>query len=127
MVHHFAGRGNLSRLGQEDARYGPITSLRNTYVGAPILVENLANDRGEVLFMNDVIINELAISNGIELKNDVSDGSRLVINDVLTGTQSDGIVDETGRLTGEYAKFVGTHGYELANTERPRAPVLQVE
>ena len=119
--------GHTLRVGQEDEHYGPITSLRNTYIGARILLQNLANDRGPVLFKNDVIINQLSNTNGIDNLEDVSDGSRLIIDNVLTGTESDGIVDASGRLTGEYAQFLGTRGFELASTQRPKAPILQID
>jgi Putative Ig domain len=99
------GSGYTFWLGQQAGGYGPVTSFRNTYVGATVEVDNLTSSDGPVTFTNDVIVSSsgsvaAAVSSLLSLSTD------------LTGTSSTGIVDSSGNLAGNYTKYLGIDGYQ---------------
>lgn len=104
-------------VGQQPQPYGAVTVFRNTFVGAPIEVDNLLSG-GLLSFNNDVVIKggssqPLITSANLNL---ISVGSE------LSGTSSSGIVDSNGNLAGSYAADVGTYGYQQG--VEPDAPKL---
>ena len=43
-----------------------------------------------------------------------SDPTRITEDDNLTGAPADGMIDELGELVGEFMRWLGTHGHQLA-------------
>ncbi len=101
--------GNTFWLGQADVPYGPVTSLRNTYQGAPVQVDNLTSG-GPVTFTNDVVVTDT----GLVITATTIASNLLVKSNLLTGTMSmtPGILDASGNLTGAYTKYLGIDGYQ---------------
>jgi hypothetical protein len=99
--------GYVFWVGQQSGAYGPVTDFRNTYVGAPIRVDNLTSTSGPVKFNNDVMV-----SNGSGVST-LSSTTLLQLSSNLTGSTSSGIVDSSGNLTGSYTSYVGVDGYQL--------------
>jgi Right handed beta helix region len=99
--------GNTFWLGQADVAYGPVTSFRNTYVGAPVEVDNLTSG-GPVTFTNDVI----QTSNSGAIATNIGTIAASLLSTVSNLTASSGIVDSTGNLTGSYTKYLGIDGYQ---------------
>lgn len=89
---------------------------RNTIVGR-VSVRNTDSSDGPFTFSTNVIINSDPGSH-IHYDN-VSDSSRIVSTDNLTGTSSQNIVDQNLNLTSGYSSYVGTHGYQLNATGTP--------
>lgn len=99
------GSGYTFWLGQQAGGYGPVTSFRNTYVGATVEVDNLTSSDGPVTFTNDVIVSGTgSVASAV--------ASLLSLSSDLTGTASTGIVDSSGNLTGSYTKYLGIDGYQ---------------
>lgn len=107
--------GHALWVGQEPARYGEVTSLRNTYSGARVVVDNLTSTSGPVSFDSDVIINDTSSPNRI-----TTSGSVLTRN-LLIGSISDNIVDASGKLSGDYRQYLGSRGYERNGQSASRA------
>jgi hypothetical protein len=116
--------GNTALFGQVDEAYGPITSFRNTYIGAPVRVDNLFGTNGPVKFIDDVIVTTSSENEGFEGYNN-QNLSLLVKTGVIWGTKSAGIVDTAGNLSGSYAGYVGRKGYQVTggSVTVPRPPV----
>jgi hypothetical protein len=106
------GAGQALWVGQELATYGAITSLRNTYVGGSVLVDNLVGTSGPVSFDRDVIVNNSSTANKITSNNALSTLLSLLTTNLLTGSTSSGVVDAAGNLTGSFTQYVGTRGYQ---------------
>lgn len=104
------GSGHALWIGQEPATYGEITSLRNSYIGARAVVDNLTSSNGPVSFRRDVIVNDTSAANKITTSGNV------VTSELLTGSTSAGIVNSAGDLAGSYVQYVGTRGYQRAGT-----------
>ncbi|HEX7011762.1 MAG TPA: Ig domain-containing protein [Steroidobacteraceae bacterium] len=103
----------------QDGEAKRIDIYRNTFVGR-VRVRNTDSSDGPFRFYNNVIINS---DSGTHIyQENVSDRSRIVAMDNLTGTLSQNIVDATGSLTGQYVQYLGTRGHELADIVRPAAP-----
>jgi hypothetical protein len=95
-------------LGQANVAYGPVTSFRNTYDGAPVEVDNLTSG-GPVSFSNDIIVS----SGGYIASNLSSFSTSLLLKtSLLTGTSSTGILDSSGNLTTAYSQYLGVDGYQ---------------
>jgi hypothetical protein len=104
--------GQALWVGQELATYGAITSLRNTYIGGSVLVDNLVGSSGPVSFDRDVIVNNSSNANKISTNSSSGTLSSVAASNLLTGSLSGGVVDSSGNLTGTYAQYVGTRGYQ---------------
>jgi hypothetical protein len=117
-------------VGQELATYGAITSLRNTYVGAAVTVDNLVGSSGPVSFDRDVIVNDSSsAANRITTNSSQSILSAVKTQNLLVGSLSAGIVNSDGNLTGSYEQYVGTRGYQRTGTtdKAPASPTLSVQ
>ncbi len=103
----------------------PVYVYRNTiYDNAQQTGATLTN--GPFYWANNVIVNDLSGSRTTEhiymLANDAPERVHLIDN--LTGFPEDGIIDDQGNLTAEYAEFIGTYGHQIGNPPSP--PVLKV-
>ena len=78
-------------------------------------VASADGEDGPFVFARNVIVNDsLGVPEGSHIDHrEVSDTSRITIDDDLVGGTADGLVDEEGRLTDAYESYRGTHGYEL--------------
>ncbi|MDR2153713.1 MAG: putative Ig domain-containing protein [Burkholderiaceae bacterium] len=115
------GSGQALWVGQEAVTYGTVTSLRNTYIGGSVQVDNLVGSSGPVSFDRDVIVNSAGTSNKIT-GNSSSGLSSILSTDLLVGASTSGIVDSAGNLTGSYAQFVGTRGYQRTGVTEATPP-----
>lgn len=96
--------GRAMWIGQEAVTYGPMTSLRNTFVGAGVEISNLTSSSGPASFDRDVIQNSTTATNRI-----ITSGT-VQTNNLLTGAS--GLVDANGNLSTSYIQYLGTHGYQ---------------
>lgn len=48
---------------------------------------------------------------------DVTDPSRITEDDNLSGAPADGMIDELGDLVGEFMRWLGTDGHQLASCD----------
>lgn len=101
-----------------DGQAKRIDSYRNTLIGN-VRVRNVDSADGPFRLYDNVIVNNDSSANKIRFES-VSDTSRVVIQNNLTGTS--GIVDAQGLLTSAYAQYRGVRGHEVGNVVRPRAP-----
>lgn len=81
---------------------------RNTIIGRA-LVAAAGPEDGPFVWARNVIVNDRG---GVESLG-VTDPTRVVLEENLLGTTSDGVVDAAGRLTEAYAAYRGTHGHEV--------------
>jgi hypothetical protein len=123
------GTGNAAWYGQEDVEYGLIASFRNTYIGAPIRVDNLTSSRGPVSFRDDVVATNAQNSSGFEGYNN-QDLLRLQKLGLIVAPVSQGVVDSSGNLGSGYQQYVGQKGYQRngfnLSLAKPVAPVMAV-
>ena len=108
----------------QDGQAAEIHIYRNTIVGRA-QVRNVDSADGPFRFRNNVIVNSdsgtPAGSHIVQVS--VSDTSRIIVTDQLTGSPSAGIVDSNGSLTSSYERYIGTHGHLLgASPEVPMPP-----
>jgi hypothetical protein len=99
--------------------------FRNTILGS---AKNgrVTADNGPFYWQNNVIVNDSGDPDNITRSVwSTTVPERLVIENNLTGTTADGIVDAQGNLTAEYAEFIGTHGHQLGNP--PSSIVLTID
>ncbi|HTM32734.1 MAG TPA: Ig domain-containing protein [Vicinamibacterales bacterium] len=102
---------------------GTIAAYRNTFIGrvTAILVDS---GDGPFTINNNVIVNNDNVPNRVWF-DQVTDASRITISNNLVGDPSANIVDANGNLTGAYAQYVGTRGYQIGaggGTTLPNAP-----
>lgn len=95
-----------------DAACGAVQVHRNTIVGH-VEAWNLDSNKGPWTFAKNIIINNSAEADKITRSN-VTDESRLIVNDNLLGVAADGIVDANGELTAGYSSYLGTHGHQVS-------------
>jgi hypothetical protein len=114
--------GQAVWIGQELATYGPVTSLRNTYVGAAIVVDNLVGSSGPVQFDRDVIVNNSTTANKITTNSSASTLAGVLTLNLLTGSMTTGVVDANGNLAGSYTQYVGTRGYQREGSTSAKYP-----
>lgn len=103
----------------QNGELGNMFVYRNTLIGV-VRVNNAGNVLGPFRIYQNVIINadpgtKITYSGG-------SASDRVIIQDNLTGTLSNNIVDAQGRLTSAYQQYVGTRGHQLGTEIRPRPP-----
>lgn len=103
-----------------DGAAGQTFMYRNTFVGT-VLASNVAAGDGPFhLSFNVIVNNDSGTPSGSHIRHGlVSDPSRIVLTNNLTGFPSNNIVDSQGQLTAGYASYVGTHGAQLGNGPRP--------
>ena len=106
----------------QDGQAAEIYIYRNTIVG-PAQVRNVDSADGPFRFRNNVIVNgDSGTPAGSHITQvSVSDTSRIIVTDQLTGSPSAGIVDSSGSLTTNFERYVGTHGHQLG--QNPAAPM----
>ena len=108
----------------QDGQAADIHIDRNTLVG-PVRVRNADSADGPFRFRNNVIVNNNSgtpAGSRVVLEA-VSDTSRVVITDSLAGTSGSGIIDSSGALTGDFVRYLGTHGHQLGSPgDRPNPP-----
>jgi hypothetical protein len=104
---------------------GPINIYRNTFVGH-INVNRVRSTNGPFTINNNVIINNSASPDKITRSSSVSDESRLIVVDNLTGTLSDNIVDSNGNLTSAYKSYLGSRGHQIGDQLAPPQQVRLV-
>lgn len=92
-----------------------IDIYRNTFVGR-VRVRNTDSSDGVFRFYNNVIVSPDS-GTKIYLEN-VSDSSRIVSNENLTGNPGT-TVDASGALTGQFAQYVGSRGYQVGVSPYP--------
>jgi hypothetical protein len=102
-------RLNSAQLNQT----GPVYAYRNS-VCANFGVSKVTNTTGPFYIYNNVIVNALSEPDKISKLN-IDIPSRLVIDNNLVGSPSDGITDSDCNLTQSYSSYLGTHGYQLAS------------
>lgn len=110
-----AGTASAVEVNQ-DGLANNVHIYRNTIVGR-VSARNTDASDGPFTFSTNVIINGDS-GNHIYLEN-VSDPSRIVVTDNLSGTSSQNIVDQNLNLTSGYSSYVGTRGYQLNDTGEP--------
>jgi hypothetical protein len=103
----------------QNAELAQIFVYRNTLIGS-VVVHNASTVIGPFRIYQNVIINsdpgtKITYSGG-------SASDRVIVQDNLTGTMSNNIVDAQGRLTSAYQQYVGTRGHQLGTEIRPRPP-----
>jgi hypothetical protein len=103
-----------------DSQAKRIDVYRNTFLGN-VKVRNVDSADGPFRLYDNVFINGESNSTKVRLEN-VSDNSRVIIQNNLTGSPGGGVVDATGLLTSAYAQYRGLRGYEVGNVIRPRPP-----
>jgi hypothetical protein len=103
-----------------DGQAKRVDSYRNTFIGR-VRVRNADSADGPFRVYDNVIINSDSGASRVTLES-ISDASRVIVTNNLSGSPSNGIVDATGALTASYAQYIGTRGYELGNEVRPRPP-----
>lgn len=101
----------------------PIHIFRNTIMDGAFQ-NYVVESNGPFYWKNNVIINNTKYPQKIK-KTNIKDSSRLIIENNLTGTLSDGIVGSQGNLTEEYSEFIGTHGHQSGNP--PASVFLKID
>lgn len=95
----------------QDGLANEIHIYRNTLLGV-VNVRNTDQADGPFRFSRNVIVNVASGKDGISFEN-VSDPTRVVSTENLSGSPADGIVDAQGNLLGTYRQFVGKRGHLL--------------
>jgi hypothetical protein len=103
---------------------GPAYIYRNTIV-EEVRMSRVTSTNGPFYFLNNVIVNETSHPDKIDLYN-IEEPSRLIIEDNLTGSESDNIVDDQGNLTSDYKSYLGTHGHQIGDQLAPPQQVRLV-
>jgi hypothetical protein len=101
------GRSKINTIGQHDV-------FRNTFV-AEIEISNLVTADGLYTFTHNVIVNDQGAQSPWPFftESSITDSSRLVRDDNLTGASMDGILDANGELTGDSLTYLGTRGHQI--------------
>jgi hypothetical protein len=91
-----------------------IDVYRNTIVG-PTLVASVDAEDGPFVWSRNVIVNgEQGVPAGSHIDHyEVSEPTRIILDENIVGDPSDGIVDAEGNLTEAYAEYRGTHGHRV--------------
>jgi len=114
--------GNAVSLNQERVSTGgDVYVYRNTLQGG-VRIYNVTSTNGPFLFSKNVIIND-TISDKIT-RNEITDPSRLISTDNLGGISSQNIVDINGKLTPNFIKYLGTHGFEIGSSTPANSSTL---
>jgi hypothetical protein len=105
------GGGTVGLNTRQNAEGDPIYVHRNT------ILANLEQGRvdatnGPFYWYKNVIINS-SVAPDKMLKGAISAPERLIIENNLTGTAAEGIVDASGNLTAAYAEFIGNRGHQV--------------
>ena len=95
----------------QDGLANEIHIYRNTLLGV-VNVRNTDQADGPFRFSRNVIVNVASGKDGISFEN-VSDPTRVVSTENLSGSPADGIVDAQGNLLGTYRSFLGKRGHLL--------------
>lgn len=103
---------------------GPVYIYRNTFEGT-VTARFATSDDGPFHLYNNVIINENAdkdVPDGSYITHyDVADPDVIILGTGLTanlvGSTSDGIIDASGNLTEAYSSYLGTHGYQIDDSQ----------
>lgn len=112
-----AGGGRLN-VNQSYEKNGlPVYIYRNTIMDNANQIY-ATETNGPFYWQNNVIINQ-STSTGKVDREKVKDQSRVIVEDNLTGSLSDNIVDSRGNLTRDYAEFTGKRGHQLGNPPSP--------
>lgn len=120
IVHNFVGvsGGNVLINSNQTPAGGPVYVFRNTFLGPLVRVRQVTSANGPFYFTDNVIVNETPYDEKIQ-RTEISDPSRLIINNNLTGSPAAGITDGNGLLAGTYANYVGSRGWQLADGSTP--------
>jgi Putative Ig domain len=98
-----------------------IHAYRNTFVGTVVAL-NISSADGIFNVKNNVIINNDNVANHV-IYSSVTDGTKIVFSNNLSGFPSDNIIDANGNLTAAYAQYVGVRGHQLGTgTQTLTAP-----
>jgi hypothetical protein len=126
MSHQGLG-GNMNTANDGEVRFNYIVSSESTVVlnndgvaGRAYVYRNTLVGRVAVL-NTDGADGPFSISNNVIINSDPGnhvflsgvDASRVTITNNLAGSSSDNIVDSNGLLTGSYAAYVGSRGYQV--------------
>jgi hypothetical protein len=121
------GECGAIRVNQQ-AQAGPTFIYRNTFDGR-VLVEEVDDDNGPFTFTRNVIINSVAASGSCPAKitcSDVTNFSRLVLTNNLTGVAADNIIDADGDLIEPYLTSDGPGSAlpkgHMLDADEPPAP-----
>jgi hypothetical protein len=102
---------------------------RNTFNGG-IWLRNTDSSDGPFYLTDNVIVNSQAANGSCPAKvncEGVTDYTRLVLTDNLTGVSGDSITDSNGLLQGSYrTSWLGTRGWELGGDTRRFSPRLNL-
>jgi len=109
LVEQGGGRVAINNKYRADGR--PIYIYRNTLMDGGLQFY-VTETNGPFYWTNNIILGEDGHPDNI-LRRSINAPNRLVIEDNLIGTFSDGIVDSQGNLTPAYAEFIGTRGEQL--------------
>lgn len=102
----------------QDGLANEIHVYRNTFVGL-VRVLNTDSADGPFRFERNVIVSDESGRERISFER-VSDASRVVAKDNLTGPTSSQIVDPEGKLHGKYKSFMGQRGHEIPTMVRSK-------
>jgi hypothetical protein len=114
------GGGSVRVNTNQDASGGPMYMFRNTFLD-DVQQNKVTLDNGQFYWYNNVIINDSAYANKIQLRN-IETPERLIITDNLTGEYANNIVDAQGKLTPAFSQFVGQRGHQLSPSEEVKIP-----
>lgn len=118
-----AGGGVLGVNMRYDKEGFPVHVHRNTILDRASQGK-VTPDNGDFYWKNNVIVDDSGNIDNIA-RGTVTAPERFIVEDNLTGTTAEGIVDAQGNLTAEYAEFIGTHGHQLGNP--PSSIVLTID
>jgi hypothetical protein len=111
--------GHHAMVLNQNGQIGPVRTYRNTLQGR-VELRWVDSEDGPLSFERNVLVND----DGSEAPRpffyyvDVTDPSRITEDDDLTGAPADGMLDDLGDLVGEFVRWLGTHGHQLAPCDR---------
>jgi hypothetical protein len=108
----------------QDGLAGPTYIYRNTILGR-VQVRNTDSSDGPFVFERNVIVNgDSGTPAGSHIfYSGVTDNTRIVQRDNLSGYYSANIVDSSGNLTEAFSQHVGVYGYQMSTYIRPPSGV----
>ncbi|QKK12082.1 MAG: hypothetical protein HND59_11310 [Pseudomonadota bacterium] len=98
----------------QDSQAKRIDIYRNTFIGR-VRVRSVDSSDGPFRLYNNVVVNNDSGTGSaphIYLE-EISDPSRIIVSNNITGYPGDNIVDSSGALTSAYSEYVTTHGSEM--------------
>lgn len=111
-----SGASNILLDVNQDGNSDQVDIYRNTFVGGIVRVRNVDSADGPFNFDSNVIVNESSETDNITLSS-VSDSSRIVRTNNLSGGAADAITNTDGLLQGSYrTTYLNQRGHEIAES-----------